>query len=326
MYAIHVNTNSSGNPLEWIERPDPECGAEEILIDVRAAGINRADLMQREGRYPPPAGASEILGLEVSGTVLEIGTNVVGFNVGDRVCALLSGGGYATRTVANYRHAFIIPHNWSFEFAAAIPEVFLTAYTNLFFEGRLATAETVLIQGGSSGVGTTAIQMAKKRGCTVIVTCGSDEKARRCVEVGADLAVNYKTHDFGVEISKFTADQGVDLVLDITGGMNLLSHLQLLKTRGRLVIISLMLGPHAQIDLVKVLRKRLSIIGSVLRGRTDEEKAQLVQGFKTEWWPLLEAGEIKPIIDSVIPISEIEKVHARMQRGEHFGKMVVVTP
>jgi tumor protein p53-inducible protein 3 len=326
MKVITIQTHQPGNPLLWQTVPDLSCGPEDVLVDVRATALNRADLMQRAGNYPPPPGASDVLGLEMAGVISKVGTQVSGWHIGDRVCALLSGGGYATQARVPHQLLMPIPKLWTFEQAAALPEVFYTAYVNLFIEAGLQPDETVLIHGGASGVGTAGIQLAREAGCRIFATAGTAEKTARCVTLGAEQAIDYKQTDFAEEILTYTEGQGVDVILDMVGGDYLERNVQLLKLRGRLVVIALLGGAKAEINLASFLRRRLRLIGSVLRARTLAEKMKIKKRFMDQFWTALQEGTIEPIIDSVYPISEAEAAHAYMASNLNIGKIILKIP
>ncbi|MDQ3280784.1 MAG: NAD(P)H-quinone oxidoreductase [Acidobacteriota bacterium] len=314
MRAIVVSEGS----LLLGEAPRPELGANDLRIAVRATSVNRADLLQREGRYPPPAGASPILGLECSGVVSEVGRDVVGWNVGDRAMALLAGGGYAEEVVVHAGSAMRVPQVLTDEEAAAIPEVFLTAFLNLFMLARVRQGETALIHGGGSGVGTAAITLLKLAAVRVLVTAGSDEKCARCLEHGADVAINYRDEDF-VEKAR-----GANVILDHIGARYVARDLEAIAPDGRIVIIGSMGGQRTtEIDVAQLLMKRAQIIGSTLRARPVEEKAAIVTAFLTRFGDDLEAGRIHPVIHEVLPIERAMDAHRLMEASEHFGKIVL---
>jgi putative PIG3 family NAD(P)H quinone oxidoreductase len=321
MKAIVVEPTPPHYPLRWTEVPDPIPQDGEVLIDVYATGVNRADLYQRAGHYPPPPGASEILGLELAGVIAEVTPGVTGYQVGDRVCALVAGGGYAERAAVHQGLLMPIPKGWSLVQAAAMPEVFFTAFLNLFLEGRLKPGETVLIHGGASGVGTAAIQLARQAGCRVLATAGSAAKVATCYRLGAVLAVNYREADFAEVIAK--AVGGVDVVLDMVGADYLARNLRLLNTEGRLVFIATLSGSKTEIDIRELMRKRLLLKGSTLRARPLAEKIALKEAFMASFWPALEAGEVMPVIDRVLPITEAETAHDLLRRNETIGKVVL---
>ncbi len=323
MYAIHVLSDQPGRPLVWQETDEPLVGPEDVLVEVYATALNRADLAQRDGLYPPPPGASEILGLEMAGVISFVGEEVRAWQVGDRVCALLPGGGYAERVAVPQELLMPIPPDWSFEEAAALPEVYLTAYVNLFMEARLRPGESALVHGGASGVGTAAIQLLHGLGHPVIVTAGSDEKVEACRKLGADLAINYRTTDFVEAVKEFTQGEGVDVILDMVGADYYERNIELLKTRGRLVFIATLGGSKAQMDIGRLMRKRIHLIGSVLRARSLEEKSDIRSQFISRCWVLVERGQLRPVIDAVMPISEANAAHARMRNNLNIGKIVL---
>ena len=279
--------------------------------------------MQRAGNYAPPPGASDIIGLEVAGKVAVVGDDVTDWKVGDRVCALLTGGGYAEQVNVPQQMLMSIPDDWSYEQGAAIPEVFYTAYVNLFMEAKLQKGETVLIHGGASGVGTAGIQLAHQAGCQVIVTAGTDKKTARCVELGADLAINYTTDDFAERILADTRGAGVDVIMDMVGATYLDRNLQLLKLQGRLVFISMLGGAKTEINLGILMRKRLRLVGSLLRPRSVAEKVVIKERFMEQFWPMLLDGTIQPIIDSVYPIGQANEAHQHMAENKNIGKIIL---
>lgn len=328
MNAIVVG-GEQGNPLAWQEVADPVCGPGEVVLEVHAAGLNRADLAQRAGSYPPPPGASDILGLEAAGVIAEagadLGLDVKGWRVGDRACALLTGGGYAERVAVPAAMLMPVPEGWSFAEAAAVPEVFLTAYLNLFLEAGLKAGETALVHGGASGVGTAAIQLAREAGCRVFATAGTPEKVRVCEELGAEVAVNYKEEDFAERIRAAGGgvDGGVDVVLDMVGRDYLARNLEVLNLNGRLVFIATLSGSVAELDIRKAMSKRLTLKGSTLRARPLGEKTRLLESFMARFWPALVEGRIGPIIDTVLPITEAERAHAIMRENRNIGKIIL---
>lgn len=327
MRCIEIASPGGPEVLRPAERPDPVPGAGEILIRVAGAGVNRPDILQRRGRYPPPPGASDIPGLEVAGTVAALGRGVQGWRVGDRVCALVAGGGYATLCVAPAPQCLPVPASLDLVAAGAVPETFFTVWTNVFDRGRLTPGETALFHGGSSGIGTTAIQLAAARGARVFATAGSDEKCRACEALGAERAINYRNEDFVAVVKILTRGRGVDLILDIVGGEYFARNIAALAVDGRLVQIGLMGGAaSATIDLGEVLRRRLTITGSTLRARTVEEKGTIAAALRREIWPLLEAGHVKTIVYRTFPLDEAAAAHRLMETSEHVGKIVLVTP
>jgi len=325
MICIEISQPGEPEVLKPAERPDPVPGPGEVLIRVAAAGVNRPDVLQRRGAYPPPPGASDIPGLEVAGTVAAVGAGVEGWRTGDAVCALVSGGGYATMCVAPAPQCLRVPATLDLVAAAAIPETFFTVWTNVFDRGRLQAGEKALFHGGTSGIGTTAIQLATARGATVFATAGSDEKVRACEALGARHAINYRTQDFVNVIREMTGGAGVDLILDIMGGSYLNRNLAALAVDGRLVQIGLMGGENASVDLRRVLGRRLTITGSTLRPRPVAEKGAIAAALAREVWPLLEAGTIKPIVFKTFPLAEAAAAHGLMESSEHVGKIVLTT-
>lgn len=323
MKAIILSHFGAIDALHLRETPPPTPSAEQLLIKVHATALNRADILQRKGLYPPPAGDSEILGLELAGEVVAWGEQVQGFQQGDRVFGLVGGGAYAEYAVIDAQMALHIPKTWSYEFAAAIPEVFMTANETIFELGQLQAGESVLIQAGASGVGTAAIQMARAAGASVFVTAGSDEKVKKCLDLGAHYAINYKNEDFYEKIMQLTDKEGVDVIEDFIGASYFERHLKLLKSQGRLIIVALMGGHKTEIPLNLLLTKRLKVYGSVMRSRTLAEKRELTQRFSQRWLPLLQQGAIKPIIDSIIPLAEVQRAHQLMEMSQHFGKIVL---
>lgn len=322
MKAILVKDDAA-RALYLAEAPTPQPGPDTVLIKVHATAVNRADLLQRRGLYPPPPGESDILGLEAAGVIVEKGTDVTDWQIGARVMCLLGGGGYAEYVAANQNMLLRIPEHLSFEQAAAIPEAFYTAFVNLFLEGDLKTSESLLIHAGASGVGTAAIQLARQAGAPVFITAGSDDKIRRCLELGAKAGINYKTEDFAARVAELTQQQGVDVILDCVGGEYLHKNLALLRLRGRLVLIGLLGGAKSEIDLTLILRKRLRLIGSVLRSRTLAEKIAITAAFREKILPLLVNRQVHPVIDSVYPLAEAGKAHEHVAANKNLGKVVL---
>ncbi len=326
MICIEIRSPGGPEVLAPAERADPVPGVGEILIRVSAAGVNRPDVLQRRGRYPPPPGASDIPGLEVAGTVARLGEGVQGWRTGDRVCALVAGGGYATLCVAPALQCLPVPASLDLVAAGAVPETFFTVWTNVFDRGRLRPGDTALFHGGSSGIGTTAIQLADARGARVFATAGSDEKCRACEALGAERAINYRTEDFVAALKDLTDGRGVDLVLDIVGGEYAARNIAVLAVDGRLVQIGLMGGAaSATIDLGVILQRRLTITGSTLRARTVEEKGVIAAALRREVWPFLEDGRVKPVIYRTFPLVEAAAAHRLMESSEHVGKIVLTT-
>jgi len=311
--------------LRAVERKDPTPGAGEVRIRVAAAGVNRPDVLQRRGAYPPPPGASDLPGLEVAGEIDVLGSEVSEWHVGDRVCALLAGGGYATLCTAPAVQCLPIPRGIDFVAAAAMPETFFTVWTNVFDRGKLRAGESALFHGGSSGIGTTAIQLAVARGSRVLATAGSDEKCRACEQLGAERAINYRTEDFVEIVKQVTQGRGVDLILDIVGGDYIARDLAALAVEGRLVVIGFMGGDTATIDFRRVLGRRLTITGSTLRPRSPAEKGEIATALRWEVWPLVEQGVVKPIVYRTFPLEEAAAAHRLMESSEHVGKIVLTT-
>ena len=323
MKAILFDRPGDESVLKLGDAPDPRPAPDQLLIRIRSAGINRADLMQREGRYPPPPGASDILGLECAGEVAEVGAGVKDWRVGDRAMALIPGGGYAELAVAHYGSAIQVPRILSDDEAGGIPEVYLTAFLNLFMIGELPKGGFALVHGGGSGVGTAAIALIGAARARSIVTAGSTEKCERCLRMGADLAIDYNDGPFAPKVKAATNGRGVDVILDCVGGAYLAHNLEALAQGGRLVLIGLMKGARAEIDLAAVLRRHLRVIGSTLRTRSVEEKAGIVEAFLKRFGPALESGAVRPTIDCVLPMAQVAEAHRRMQSSAHFGKIVL---
>ncbi len=323
MKAIVVKQESKMPLLSWQEVPDIQCGPEEVLVEVKATAVNRADLLQAQGLYPPPPGESEILGLEMAGVVAAFGEAVHNRQIGDRVLALLPGGGYAQQAAVHHQMLIDLPDSWSFAQGAAIAEVWLTAFVNLFREGALQPGQAVMIHAGGSGVGTAGIQMAREAGAVVYVTAGTQTKIEKCRALGAELAVNYKEQDFFDVVMAATGGSGVDLILDPVGGDYLNRNLDLLKENGRLINIGLLGGNSAEMNLGAVLGKSLRIIGSRLRSRPLTEKIAITRQFKERFWPMLEGGKIQPVIDTVFPIEEAQAAHAYVRKNRNTGKVIL---
>ncbi|MEO5897544.1 MAG: NAD(P)H-quinone oxidoreductase [Vicinamibacterales bacterium] len=321
MIAIEIAEPGGPEVLRAVERPRPELRAGEVLIRVGAAGVNRPDIMQRLGKYPPPAGASEIPGLEVAGTIAE--SSVSEWQEGDPVCALVSGGGYAEFCAAPVPQCLRIPPSLDVVAAAALPETFFTVWTNLFERGGLRAGERVLIHGGTSGIGTTAIQLARAFGAVVYTTAGSGEKCRACEQLGATAAVNYRSGDFVAAIRDLTNNLGVDVILDIVGGGYFPRNLECLALNGRLVQIGLIGGARSEVNLTAILQRRLTVTGSTLRARTVAEKGAIAQQVEKHVWPLLAAGDVKPVIHATFPIERAADAHRLLESGEVIGKIVL---
>ncbi|MDO8903033.1 NAD(P)H-quinone oxidoreductase [Hydrogenophaga sp.] len=326
MRAVEISVFGAPEVLRMAERPMPEPGVGEVLIRVSASGVNRPDVLQRTGNYPVPPGASDIPGLEVAG-VIESGDEAAmasaGFNIGDRVCALVAGGGYAAYCVAPVEQCLPIPDGLDDIAAASLPETFFTVWSNVFDRARLQSGETLLIQGGTSGIGVTAIQMAKALGARVIATAGSDEKCAACLALGADHAINYKTQDFVRAVADLTEGQGVNVVLDMVAGAYVARELDCLAEDGRLVIIAVQGGIKAEINAGMVLRRRLTITGSTLRPRPVAFKAAIARSLRERVWPLLASGAIKPVIHQVFQAEHAAAAHELMESNRHIGKLVL---
>ena len=315
--------SQEGDDLLWKENPDPDLKKDEVLISIKASAINRADLLQRSGNYPVPPGASPILGLECSGIVEEVGGQVENLIKGDEVCALLAGGGYAEKVSVPSGQVLKVPKGFSFEQAAALPEVFATAYFNLYMEANLSEGEKALIHAGASGVGTAAIQICKAKGNPCFVTAGTKEKISRCMELGAEGGTVRNEENFADAVAKWTDNNGVQVILDPVGANYLEDNMKSLTLEGRLVMIGLMGGATTSINLGLLMMKRLRIIGSTLRAQPIPKKTEIMNNLNENIWPLLESGDIKPIIDTVIPIEEVDKAHELMESNQTFGKVIL---
>jgi putative PIG3 family NAD(P)H quinone oxidoreductase len=323
MRAVIVASPGGPEQLHVEDLPDPVIGDGEVLIAVAAAGVNRADLLQRMGHYPPPPGASDILGLEVSGRVAGVGRDVSTVVEGDRVMALLAGGGYAELAAVPAAQVVRVPDNLDLIEAGGIPEVFITAHDALFTRARLQDGETVLIHGGGGGVGTAAIQLAKTHGCRVLVTAGSAAKLARCIELGADAGINYATEDFVARTRELTDGRGADVVLDIMGASYLGRNLDVVAADGRIVVIGMQGGTHADIDLGVMMRRRVSLISTALRARPAAQKATIVAAFAADVVPALAAGTLRPVIDRVLPLEDAAEAHRLMESSGAVGKIVL---
>lgn len=323
MRAITVEQGGPQPALHWEETAAPAPGPSQVLVAVSAAGVNRADLLQARGHYPPPPGASEILGLEVAGVIESCGSEVTGWKPGDRVCALIPGGGYAEKAVVDHRMLLALPGGWSFAEGAAAPEVWYTAFVNLFLEGNLQPGETALIHAGASGVGTAAIQQARRAGARVFVTAGSEEKCSRCRQLGAELAINHKHQDFLAEIQSATDTEGVDLILDPVGGAYLARNIRALRRFGRLVSIGLLGGATGELPMGLVLTRRLRIIGSTLRSRPLAEQIEITRQFRERIWPHLVSGDFRVVIDRTVPMRDAAEAHRCMLQNENVGKVIL---
>jgi NADPH:quinone reductase len=324
MLAIAITQFGSPQVLQPVTLPDPTPGPGEVLIRVLAAGVARADVLQRKGHYPPPPGASEIPGLDAAGVIEAAGSQVISWQPGDRVCAILTGGGYAERCVVPAGQVLPIPEGWTFIEAATLPENGFTVYDNLVTRARLRKGETVLVHGGTSGIGTLAIMLARAWGARVLATAGSEEKCQACLQFGADYAINYQTQDFAAEVRRLTDQRGVDVVLDMVGGSYLERNLESLALDGRLTIIATQGGAKGELNIGRLLLKRASVMGSTMRARTAAEKAVVARGLLQEIWPLLPPKTvIRPVIDSLFPLREAARAHERMESGQHIGRIVL---
>ncbi len=323
MTAIEIAEPGGPEVLRPTERPRPEPGPGEVLIEVAAAGVNRPDVLQRKGGYPPPPGASDIPGLEVAGTVAALGPGAQPWQVGDRACALVTGGGYAGYCVASAALCLPVPAGFDMVKAAALPETYFTVWTNVFDRGRLEGGERFLVHGGSSGIGTTAIQIAARRGARVFATAGSAEKCAACERLGAERGINYREEDFVAAVKELTGGEGVDVILDMVGGEYVARNIAALRTGGRLVYIAFLGGSKVTLDFLPMMLKRLTITGATLRPRSVEEKAGIADALRREVWPMLESGRIGPVIDSTYPLANAADAHRHMESGAHIGKIVL---
>jgi NADPH:quinone reductase len=327
MKAVEITSYGQPDVLRLGERPDPVAGAGEVLIRVAASGVNRPDVLQRTGNYPVPPGASDIPGLEVAGTIVAGDAQAMaaaGFKQGDRVCALVAGGGYAQLCVAPVGQCLPVPKGLTDIEAASLPETFFTVWSNVFDRGRLQQGETFMVQGGTSGIGVTAIQLAKAMGASkVIATAGSDDKCQACVQLGADAAINYKTQDFAEEAKKLTDGKGVDVVLDMVAGAYIDREVKCVNEDGRIVVIAVQGGTKSEFNAGLVLRRRITITGSTLRPRPVAFKAAIAAALKKNVWPLIEAGKIKPVIHSTFAAADAAKAHELMESNQHVGKIVL---
>ncbi|MEV4596025.1 NAD(P)H-quinone oxidoreductase [Amycolatopsis sp. NPDC049253] len=321
MYAITIREPGGPEVLEWTEVPDPSPGPGEVLLDVAASAVNRADLLQRQGNYPPPPGSSETIGLECSGTIAELGDGVEGWQVGDEVCALLAGGGYAERVVVPAGQLLPVPGEVELLAAAGLPEVACTVWANVVMHAKLAEGQTLLVHGGAGGIGTHAIQVGKALGATVAVTAGSAERLDRCRQLGADITINYKEQDF-VEILHAEA-KGADVILDNMGAKYLQRNVDALRADGRLVIIGMQGGVKGELNIGSLLGKRASVFAAGLRWRPLEQKAEVVASVREGLWPLVENGSVKPIIGQVVPMAEAASAHRMLEEGSVFGKILL---
>lgn len=323
MRAIEISQPGGPEVLRLCERPLPQPGADEVLLRVRAFGVNRPDVLQRRGHYPAPAGASDIPGLEVCGEVVSGDLAGAGFQVGDLVCALLAGGGYAEYCVAPTGQCLPLPAGLSPEQGAALPETLFTVWHNVFERGQLQAGQTLLVQGGSSGIGTTAIQLAVAMGARAIATAGSDEKCAACIHLGAEMAINYHTQDFVEAVQTHTAQRGVDVVLDMVAGSYIAREQRCLAEDGRLVVIAVQGGVQAEIDAGLLMRKRQILTGSTLRNRSVLFKSAIARRLRDKVWPWIEQGRVRPVMDTIFAAEQIVQAHRRMEQGQHIGKLVL---
>lgn len=322
MLAVEISQPGGPEVLVPVRRPIPNPKTGQVLIKVAAAGVNRPDVFQRKGHYPAPAGASDLPGLEVAGTIVAGDTSGTSFDIGSEVCALLAGGGYAEYAVAEIGQCIAIPEGMDLISAAGVPETFFTVYSNVWLRAQLKEGETLLVHGGASGIGTTAIQLAVAKGHTVFATVGSDERVAAVNALGA-IGINYKTQRFEEAVKELTHGQGVDVILDMVAGDYLNRDLQCLADDGRIVVIALLGGVKGEVDAGQILRRRLTITGSTLRPRSNEFKAEVAAGLQQDVWPLLNSGQVKPLVHAIYPLSDAAQAHALMESGEHIGKIIL---
>ncbi|WP_207461107.1 NAD(P)H-quinone oxidoreductase [Azospirillum sp. SYSU D00513] len=323
MNCVEIAEPGGPEVLRAVQRTAPVPGPGEVLVEVAAAGVNRPDVLQRKGLYDPPKGASDLPGLEIAGRVVAIGENVTEWGSDDQVCALIAGGGYAQYCVVPAEQLLPVPKGFSMIEAAAVPETFFTVWTNVFERGGLKRGETLLVHGGSSGIGTTAIQLAKAFGATVFTTAGSADKCRACEKLGADRAIDYKTEDFVAVIKEATQGRGVDVVLDMVGGDYIARDIEIMAPDGRHVSIAFLNGPKVSLNMFPVMTKRLTLTGSTLRARPVGEKGRIAKALRAEVWPLLESGRIKPVIHQTFPLEQAADAHRLMESSAHVGKIVL---
>lgn len=322
MHAVTVTEPGGPEALVWAEVADPRAAAGEVLLDVAATAVNRADVLQRQGRYPPPPGAPPYPGLECAGTVAALGEGVVGWEVGQQACALLAGGGYAQKVAVPASQLLPVPAGLDLVTAATLPEAACTVWSNLVMEAGLTAGQTLLVHGGASGIGTMAIQVGRALGARVAVTAGSERKLRRCAELGAEILVSYREDDFVTVVRERMG--GADVVLDMVGGPYLGRNLDVLAPDGTLVVIGLQGGTRAELDLGRMLTKRARVVGTTLRARPVEQKARIVAEVVTHVWPMLERGLVRPVVDRVLPLTEVSQAHRALEAGEHVGKIALV--
>lgn len=325
MRAIVLEGYGGPEVLRWTEVPDPTVGRGQVLVEVVASGLNRADVLQREGNYPPPSGDPPYPGLELSGRIAALGVGVSGYAVGDEVCALVGGGGYAEKAAVPAAQLLPVPRGTALIDAAALPEATCTAWLGMFTLGKLGPGESVLVNGGSSGIGTMAIQLARAAGARVFATAGTPEKMERCRALGADVVINYRTEQFASRVAHATGGAGVNMVLDLVGGRALADNVRSLATEGRLVAVGVLDGAVGELDLVELITRRRSILTLSLRRLPPSDKAAVVASIRQNVWPLIEQGQVRPVVDRRIPLREAARAHRVMEAGEHFGKIVLVT-
>ena len=323
MSVIEIVAPGGPEQLQLRRRPVPRPGEEEVLVRVAAAGVNRPDIMQRQGRYPAPPGASDLPGLEIAGEIVALGSKVGALSIGDQVTALLPGGGYAEYAIAAAPLCLPVPAGISLVEAAAIPETFFTVWTNLFDRGRCKAGDSVLIHGGTSGIGTTAIQLAAAWGARVFATAGSDDKARACERLGAERGINYRTEDFVEVIRAETSGKGIDVTLDMVAGSYVQRNLDIAALEGRVVVISLLGGSRAEVNMGMILTKRLTLTGSTLRSRTVAQKAEVADAVRKNIWPLLAASRVRPVVHATFPLAEASEAHRLLETSNHIGKIVL---
>jgi putative PIG3 family NAD(P)H quinone oxidoreductase len=323
MRAIEISESGGPDVLRLATRPVPTVGAEDILIKIVAAGVNRPDALQRAGAYAPPPDASDLPGLECSGEVVAIGSGVSRWSIGDQVCALLPGGGYAEYAITHQDHALRVPVGLSMIEAAALCEAFFTVWTNVFERGCLEAGETFLVHGGTSGIGTTAIQLTTAMGARVFATAGSDEKCAKCLELGAEVAINYNEEDYVEIVKNATNGRGVDLILDMVGGPYITRNIRALALEGRLAMIAFLGGPKAEINFAQIMMKRITVTGSTLRPRSIQDKSVIADALREVVWPLIEVGKIAPVMDSTFPLADAADAHRRIESAGHIGKIVL---
>jgi len=324
MRAVVITAPGDPDVLQIKERPDPTPEPGEVVIKVFASGINRPDVMQRKGKYPPPPGVSDLPGLEIAGIVVDVGEDCFRWKIGDRLCALVSGGGYAEYCVAPEGQCLPVPHNLSFAEAASLPETFFTVWSNVFDRGKLKPGESLLIHGGSSGIGVAAIQLAKAWGATVYTTAGNEEKCNFCEKLGADKAIHYRMEKFRDVVNRFTDQKGVNVILDMVGGSYTQDNLDILAEEGRLVLINFMTGDEVKIKLSSVMRKRLTITGSTLRNRDVTFKTAVANQLEEHVWPWLVSEKVKPVVYKTFPMADVVSAHRLMESSKHIGKIVLI--